>query len=80
MITREEAKKILLESVQKEIKKHGEDAIALMSPCIGKCSWTWKEYKDAVENDTNLENTSMNPIDTYLRYVAWKEKRNEAKE
>jgi hypothetical protein len=76
-MTREEAKKILLESVEKEIRVHGEDAVALMSPRVGKDHWTYKEYKEAVENDTDLaEMKDSNPIDTYLRYVAWKEKRD----
>ena len=73
-MTREEAKKILLESVEKQIREHGEGAVALMSPRVGKDHWTYKEYKEAVENDTDLaEMKDSNPIDTYLRYVAWKE-------
>jgi hypothetical protein len=76
-MNREEAKKILLESVEKQIMEHGEDAVALMSPRVGKDHWTYKEYKEAVENDTDLaEMKDSNPIDTYLRYVAWKEKRD----
>ena len=68
-MTREQAKKILLKSVEKEIKKHGEDAIAVMSPMPGKNSWTWKEYKEAILNDTILEGTEhMNPIDSLLRH------------
>lgn len=77
---REEAKKILLESVEKKIREYGEDAVALMSPRKGKDHWTYKEYKEAVENDTDLaEMKNSNPIDTYLRYVKWKEKRDNKK-
>jgi hypothetical protein len=48
-----------------------------MSPRVGKDHWSYKEYKEAVENDTDLaEMENSNPIDTYLRYVAWKEKRD----
>lgn len=76
-MTREEAKRILLKSVEENIKKFGEDADAVMMPMKGKNSWTWKEYKEAVENDTDLaECEDSNPIDSYLRYVAWKEKRD----
>ena len=72
---REEAKKILLKSAEEKIKEKGEDAVALMSPRKGKDHWTWKEYKEAVENDTDLaECEDSNPIDSYLRYVEWKEK------
>ena len=68
-MTREQAKQILLKSVEKEIKMHGEDTIAVMSPMPGKNSWTWKEYKEAILNDTILEGTEdMNPIDSLLRY------------
>lgn len=68
-MTREEAKKILLMEADKEIKKHGEDATAVMSPKIGKDHWTWKEYREAVVNDTNLEDcTDSNPIDMLIRY------------
>ena len=65
---REAAKKLLLKSVDKEIKKHGEDAIAMMSPRRGKCSWTWKEYKEAIINDTSLAEIDDNPIDDILNF------------
>lgn len=72
-MTREEAKQILLKSVEKEIKKHGEDATAVMSPMPGKNSWTWKEYKEAVVNDTDLEGCkNSNPIDSLLRYEEYR--------
>ena len=71
-MTREQAKKILLIEADKEIKKHGEGTPAVMSPMPGKNSWTWKEYKEAVENDKPLENTDMNPIDSLLRYEEYR--------
>ena len=71
-MTREQAKNIILKTVKKEIKKDGEDAIALMSPKTGKDHWTWKEYKEAVINDTNLEDSSMNPIDSMLKYEEYR--------
>ena len=68
-MTREQAKKILLISIEKEIKKHGENAPALMSPKIGKNLWTYKEYKEAVINDTDLEDCEdSNPIDSLINY------------
>ena len=71
-MTREQAKQIALKSADDEIQKHGEDAIALMCPKIGKDHWTWKEYKDAIINDTNLEDSETNPIDTILNYEKYR--------
>ena len=68
MITREQAQKIVLKSIEDEIKKHGEDAVALLSPKKGKSSWTWKELKEAAEKDSCLEDSDMNQIDTLIRY------------
>jgi hypothetical protein len=70
MITREQAQKIVLENIEKEIKKHGEDAVALLSPKTGKSSWTWKELKEAAEKDVCLEDSHINQIDTMIRYDA----------
>ena len=68
-MTREQAKQILLKSIEKEIKKYGEDTVAVMSPMPGKNSWTWKEYKEAIINDTDLEGCEdSNPIDSLIRY------------
>ena len=68
-MTREQAKKILLKSLEKEIKKHGENTVAVMSPMPGKNSWTYKEYKEAVINDTDLEGCEdSNPIDSLIKY------------
>jgi hypothetical protein len=63
---RETVKKILIKSIDKNIKKYGENAIAMMSPRKGKSSWTWKEYKEAVINDTTLKEIENNPIDDVL--------------
>jgi hypothetical protein len=70
MITREQAQKIVLKSIEDEIKKHGEDAVALLSPKKGKCSWTWKELKEAAEKDVCLEDSNINQIDSIIRYDA----------
>jgi hypothetical protein len=65
-MTREEARQYALEQVNKEIEQHGEDGIAMKSPCVGKCVWTWGEFKAAILNDECLENTNDNPIDMIL--------------
>lgn len=65
-MTREEARQYALEQVNKEIEQHGEDGIAMMSPCVGKCVWTWGEFKKAILNDECLENANDNPIDMIL--------------
>lgn len=76
-MTRKEAQEILLKSVEKEIAKHGEDALAVAMPRKGKNSWTWKEYKEAVINDTDLEGCEYsNPIDSVLRLDKWKKEHN----
>lgn len=68
-MTREQAKQILLKDAEKNIKKYGEDAVAVMSPKIGKDHWTWREVKEAIINDTCLEDSDgMNPIDNLIAY------------
>lgn len=72
-MTREQAKQILLKDVEKNIKKFGEDADAILMTRIGKNSWTWKEYKEAVINDTDLEGCKdSNPIDMLLDYEEYR--------
>ena len=76
-MTREEAKQILLEEIEEYIKKEGEDGIALQCPKLGKNSWTWKEYKEAVINDTDLEGCEdSNPIDTLIDLENWRKEHN----
>ena len=76
-MTREEAKQILLEEIEEYIKKEGEDGIALQCPKPSKNSWTWKEYKEAVVNDTDLEGCEdSNPIDTLIDLENWRREHN----
>ena len=76
-MTRIEAQQYLLKEVEKEILEHGENGIALQCPKPGKNSWTWKEYKEAVVNDTDLEGCEdSNPIDAFLNLEEWKKKHN----
>ena len=67
-MTREEAQTYLINWIDNEIKEKGENAVALVSPKKGKDYWTYKEYKEAVINDTCLEDSNENPIDTVLNY------------
>ena len=70
MITREQAKQITLLSIKDLMKKDNKtlDDICLMSPKIGRDSWTYREYIEATENDKCLEDSNMNPIDTMLNF------------
>ena len=56
-MTREEIKNQLLNEIDKAVKKYGGlDEIMCRAPQIGKNSWTWREYRDAVEQDKPMEN------------------------
>lgn len=71
---REEAKKIALDAINKEIEKHGEDYVYLMSPQRGKNTWTLKEAKESIINDTTLENSKYNIIDSIINFHEYKKK------
>lgn len=73
-MTREEAKQIALKMCKDSIEKYGEDAIFVQAPCYGKCSWTYKEALDSILNDTVLENTNENIIDSILEYYEYIDK------
>ena len=74
-MTRDEIKKQLLDEIDKSVKKHGGlDEIFLRAPQVGKNAWTWREYRDAVEQDKPMENTTDNPIDVYIRYLQYVKK------
>jgi hypothetical protein len=70
-MTREEAKEIAPKMCKDSIEKYGEDAIYVQSPCYGKCSWTYKEALESILNDTVLENTNENIIDSVLEYYEY---------
>ena len=74
-MTREEAKRLALSEVQKNIEKYGEEAVFNRAPKVGKNSWTWGELRDAILADKYLEETHDNPIDMLLKYEEWKNKR-----
>lgn len=72
-MTREEAKQLALKEVEEGIRKNGENAIFMMSPKIGKDSWTWKEAKESILEDKALEDSgNYNLIDSILKYDEYK--------
>jgi hypothetical protein len=72
-MTREDAKQIALKEIENGIAKYGEDAIFMMSPKVGKDSWTWKEAKDSILKDKPLEDSgNCNLIDLVLKYDEYK--------
>ena len=79
-MTREEAKKIGLEWTKKEMLDSNKtlDDICLMSPKVGRDSWTYREFIEALENDKCLEDSNMNPIDLVLKYENHKKSSKQA--
>ena len=50
-MTRDEAKQIALDAINKEIELHGEDYIYMLAPQKGKNSWTLREAKESILED-----------------------------
>ena len=75
-MTREEAKEFALKEIEKGIRQKGENAMFMMSPKTGKCSWTYKEAKESVLRDECLEDTNDNLIDMVLDYENYKSNHN----
>ena len=65
-MTRNEAKQIALDAINKEIELHGEDYIYMLAPQRGKNSWTLREAKESILEDKELENSNTNLIDGIL--------------
>ena len=65
-MTRNEAKQIALNAINKEIELHGEDYIYMLAPQRGKNSWTLREAKESILEDKKLENSNTNLIDGIL--------------
>jgi len=65
-MTRNEAKQIALNAINKEIELHGEDYIYMLAPQRGKNSWTLWEAKESILEDKELENSGLNLIDGIL--------------
>ncbi len=66
-MTREEAKQKALSCIEEGIKKYGENAPFMSCPKPGKNTWTFKEAKEAVEQDKSLEGINDNLIDDILK-------------
>jgi hypothetical protein len=80
-MTRDEAKQIALNAINKEIELHGEDYICVLAPQKGKNSWTLREAKESILEDKKLENSGSNLIDGILNLDKYmKERAKKAKE
>lgn len=69
-MTREEAKKILLKSLDNDGKDWNDIVFSAVKK--GKNSWTKREVYDAILNDKSVEGDDYNPIDSLLRFEEWK--------
>ena len=56
-MTRDEAKQIALNAINKEIELHGEDYVYMMAPQPGKNSWTLREARESILKDKELKNS-----------------------
>jgi hypothetical protein len=65
-MTRNEAKEIALNAINKEIELHGEEHIYMLAPQRGKNSWTLREAKESILEDKELKNSNTNLIDGIL--------------
>lgn len=74
-MNREEAKQIALKEIEEGIRQEGEDAVFMMSPKTGKCSWTYKEARESILEDKCLEGSNDNLIDMVLKYEKYMEER-----
>ena len=76
-MTRQEAKEILLQGIRNDLIANMKSihSVCMISPKKGKSSWTYAEMIDAITNDTTLEDSDYNPIDSYLHYLEYKNKK-----
>lgn len=70
MMTRAEAQRVLLKSLDNDGKEW--DDIVFSAVKKGKNSWTKREVYDAILNDRSVEGDDYNPIDSLLRFEEWK--------
>lgn len=66
-MTREEAKKLAIETIEKGIAEYGLDSPFMSCPRSGKNTWTFKEAKESIEQDKCLEGLDHNLIDDLMR-------------
>jgi len=72
-MTRAEARKILLNSLDNDGKEWNDIVFAAVKK--GKNQWTKREVYDAIMEDRSVEGDDYNPIDSLLRYEKWKKER-----
>ena len=60
---RETAKQIAIAMHEDTIRVHGRDAIAIMAPYYGKCTWTYGELYDAAVADVVPDNQNKTAAD-----------------
>ena len=63
---RETAKQLAIVMREDAMRVYGRDAIAVMAPCVGKCSWTYGELYDAAVADVPPENMSTTATEDML--------------
>ena len=63
---RETAKQLAIAMHEDAMRVYGRDAIAVMAPCGGKCSWTYGELYDAAVADVPPENMSTTATENIL--------------
>ena len=67
---RETAKQIAMQIAiamhEDAIRVHGRDAIVIMAPCYGKCTWTYGELYDVAVADVVPENQNKTAGDNIL--------------
>ena len=72
---RETAKQLAIIMHEDAMRVYGRDAIAVIAPCVGKCSWTYGELYDAAVADVPPENRSTTATeDILLLNRAWLER------
>lgn len=69
------AKQLAIAMHEDAMRVYGRDAIAVMAPCAGKCSWTYGELYDAAVADVPPENMSTTATENILSLNrAWLER------
>ena len=63
---RETAKQLAIAMYEERVRVYGRDTTAVMSPCVGKCSWTYGELYDAAVADVAPENMNTTAADDML--------------
>ena len=65
---REIAKQLAIAMYEDALSVYGRDAIAVKSPCVGKCTWTYGELYDAAVADVPPENMRTTATEDMLLF------------